>query len=86
MFRSNLSLFNQFNSISTNTLYLSLPFFIDKYYRYLEDLYTLTYHEDSSIDQDENENKEIETFNNLKLSTGLTSLQVGSHDIKLSVF
>ena len=60
------------------TLFISSFFFIDKYYRYLEDLYTLTYHEDSSIDQDENESKEIETFNNLKLSTGLTSLQVGS--------
>merc|ERR1712066_353035 len=33
-------------------------------------------HEDSSIDQDENETKETETFNNVKLTTGLTSLQV----------
>lgn len=63
--------------------YLNYP----KYYRYLEDLYTLTYQEDSSIDQDENESKEIEAFsNNVKLSTGLTSLQVGSNDIQLSLF
>ena len=42
----------------------------------MEDLYTLTYHEDSSIDQDENETKELETYNGVKLSAGLTSLQV----------
>ena len=49
---------------------------IQLFSRYLEDLYTLTYHEDSSIDQDENETKELETYNGVKLSAGLTSLQV----------
>ena len=59
----------------------SFFFIYYKYFRYLEDLYTLTYHEDSSIDQDENESKEIDTFTNVKLSTGLTSLQVRSNNI-----
>ena len=50
-------------------------------FRYLEDLYTLTYQEDSSIDQDENDINELETNNNVKLTTGLQSLQVNFRNI-----
>jgi len=50
-------------------------------FRYLEDLYTLTYQEDSSIDQDENDISELETNNNVKLTTGLQSLQVNFRNI-----
>ena len=45
--------------------------------RYLEDLYTLTYNEDSSIDQDES--FEVETLAAKKIPVGMTSLQV-DHD------
>ena len=47
----------------------------------MEDLYTLTYQEDSSIDQDENDINELETNNNVKLTTGLQSLQVNFRNI-----
>ena len=50
-------------------------------FRYLEDLYTLTYQEDSSIDQDENDINELEPNNNVKLTTGLQSLQVNFRNI-----
>jgi len=43
--------------------------------RYLEDLYTLTYDEDSSMDQDEYESSH-EKIINMKIPTGLISLQV----------
>ena len=43
--------------------------------RYLEDLYTLTYDEDSSIDQDNYEDPAEEAVMK-KIPTGLTSLQV----------
>ena len=43
-------------------------------WRYLEDLYTLTYNEDSSIDQDES--FEVETLAAKKIPVGMTSLQV----------
>jgi len=48
--------------------------------RYLEDLYTLTYNEDSSIDQDES--FEVETLAAKKIPVGMTSLQVPKNSPK----
>jgi len=48
--------------------------------RYLEDLYTLTYNEDSSIDQEES--FEIETIAAKKIPVGMTSLQVPKNSPK----
>ena len=57
--------------------FLYLPIYLCIYYilRYLEDLYTLTYDEDSSMDQDEYESSH-EKIINMKIPTGLISLQV----------